>query len=82
MTEERLKHEGRLVLKELEIKGLRLRIGGMVGSLRELLDPMEKEEELRADMIGELAMQLITTQIDLKAALEDISKLKKILGRQ
>ena len=82
MTEERLKHEGRLVLKEHEIKGLRLRIGGMVGSLRELLDPMEKEDELRADMIGELAMQLITTQIDLKAALENISRLKKILGRQ
>jgi len=77
---ENLKFKGRLLEKEQEQKKLSLRIKGLVSSLRELLDPFEKLEDLKADMISEQAMMLEARQIELKQVNAEIRAIKKALS--
>lgn len=78
---ERLKHQGRLAEKELEVKGLVIHIKGLVTSMRDLLDPLEKCEDLKADIIADQALNLATAVGDLHAAQFEIKEINKVLGR-
>ena len=77
---ENLKFKGRLLEKEQEEKKLSLRIKGLVTSLRELLDPFEKLEDLKADIISEQALILEARQIELKEVRAKIKAIKKALS--
>jgi hypothetical protein len=77
---EKLKFKGRLLEKEQEEKKLSLRIKGLVTSLRELLDPFEEIEDLKADIISEQAMTLEARQIELKEVRAEIRAIKKALS--
>ena len=77
---ERLKYRGRLAEKELETKKLKLRIEGMIASLRTLLDPFEALEDLKAHLIAGQAVDLSDYHAMYVETLEDIRKLKKELG--
>jgi Zn-dependent metalloprotease len=78
---ENLKFKGRLMEKSREAVGLTLQIKGLVASLRDLLDPFEEIEDLRADMISEQAMELAARQIEYKEAKAEIKAISKALGK-
>lgn len=77
---ERLKHEGRLRQKELEVQRLRLRIHGLVDSIRDILDPFEKVEDLKVDIAAEQALELAGKHIEYRGLLSEIRAIKKALG--
>lgn len=78
---ERLKFMGRLEEKNLQVKNLKLKIEGLVKSMREHLDPTEPVEDLRLDLVSQQALEAADNQIELKALLEEIKVIKKLLGR-
>ena len=77
---ERLKFQGRLAEKELEAKKLKLRIEGMIDSIRTQLDPFEDIENIKAHLIAGQAVDLSEYHSMYLETLEDIRKLKKALG--
>ena len=77
---ERLKYQGRLAEKEFEAKKLKLRIEGMIDSIRAHLDPFESLENLKAHLIAGQAVDLSEYHTMYMETLEDIRKLKKELG--
>lgn len=77
---ERLKYQGRLAEKRLEAKKLKLRIEGMVSSLRIQLDPFESIEDLKAHLIAGQAVDLSEYHTMYVEILEDIRNLEKELG--
>ena len=78
---ENLKFKGRLMEKSQEAVGLTLQIKGLVASLRDLLDPFEEIEDLKADMISEQAMELAARQIEYKEVKAEIKAIGKALGK-
>ena len=78
---ERLKYEGRLAEARQEERRLRLRLDGLVRSLRDLLDPTEDVGRLEAEQIADQAMQLAAVQGDLKGKQAEIAKIADVLGR-
>ena len=78
---ERLQFEGHLAVKEMEAKKLEIMIEGLVKSLRENLDPLEKIEDLDVGLVVEQSLDLANKHIAYKQALAEIAKAKKILGR-
>ena len=79
---ERLKYQGRLVEKRLEAKKLKLRIEGMIDSIRTQLDPFEDIENIKAHLIAGQAVDLSEYHTMYMETLEDIRKLKKELGME
>jgi deoxyadenosine/deoxycytidine kinase len=77
---ERLKHRGRLAEKENDARLLALRIEGMVISIRDLLDPFEKTEDLRVDMAAIQAVELAGSHAEYLGLLKEIAAIKKALG--
>jgi len=77
---ERLKFQGRLAEKELEAKELKLRIEGMIDSIRTQLDPFEDIENIKACLIAGQAVDLSEYHTMYLECLADILKLKKALG--
>ena len=77
---ERLKFQGRLAEKEFEAKELKLRIEGMIDSIRTQLDPFEAIENLKARLIAGQAVDLSEYHTMYLDILADIRKLKKALG--
>lgn len=77
---ERLKYQGRLAEKRLEAKKLKLRVEGMVSSLRTQLDPFEKIENIKVRLIAGQAIDLSDYHTMYMETLEDIHKLEKELG--
>ena len=77
---ERLKYQGRLAEKRLELKKLKLRIEGMIDSIRTHLDPFEKIENLKARLIAGQAVDLSEYHTMYIETLEDIRKIEKELG--
>jgi len=77
---ERLRYQGRLAEKRLEAKELKLRIEGMIDSLRTQLDPFEDIENIKAHLIAGQAVDLSDYKTMYMETLEDIRKLKKELG--
>ena len=78
---ENLKFKGRLQEKAQESVGLTLRIKGLVASLRDLLDPFEEIEDLKADIISEQAVELAGRQIEYKEVKAEIKAITKALGK-
>jgi len=78
---ERLKFKGRLAEMEVEAKRLKLRMDGFVRSIRDALDPFEDPADLACDVAAEQAVELAALQADYKAALAEITAIKKALGR-
>lgn len=78
---ETLKFKGRLQEKAQEAVGLTLQIKGLVASLRDLLDPFEEIEDLKADIISEQAMELAARQIEHKEVKAEIKAIGKALGK-
>ena len=79
---ERLKFQGKLLEKQRDAERIRLSLKGLVGSLRDALDPTEAVEELDRDLIIQQAAEFGMKQIDLLGALEEIRVLKKELGER
>ena len=78
---ERLKFMGRLREKELQAEKLKLKLGGMRKSIRDLLDPFEDVAELRLDHVAAYAVEAAELQVQYKEALEEIAAIKKALGQ-
>ena len=79
---EHLKFRGRLSIKEEEAREKRMLICGIVKSLRDLLDPTEKVEDLKGELIAGQALDLANRQIEYIALLSEIREIKKLLGRE
>lgn len=75
-----LKYRGRLAEKKLEAKKLKLRIEGMIDSLRAQLDPFENLKNLKAPLIAGQAVDLSEYHTMYLSALDDIQKLKREIG--
>jgi 5'-deoxynucleotidase YfbR-like HD superfamily hydrolase len=78
---ERLKFQGRLMEKEAEAKALKLRIDGLRHSLRDLLDPFEPVETLKAHVIAGQAVDLSELHVRYRETLEAIEEIKTELRR-
>ena len=78
---ERLRHEGHLAVKEKEARKLEIQLDGLVKSLRENLDPLEKPENLDAPLIAEQAFDLAAKHSAYLETLAEIRKAREILGR-
>ena len=78
---ERLKFEGRLVVKEKEIKQLKIAIESNRDSLREAVDPFEALSDLAGDRITTLAVNLSGQLIEYRRLNAEIALIKKALGK-
>lgn len=77
---ERLKYQGRLVEKRIEAKNLKLRIQGMIYSIRSHLDPFDKIENIKAQLVARQAVDLSEYHTMYTTALDEIQKLKEEIG--
>jgi hypothetical protein len=77
---ERLKYQGRLVEKRIEAKNLKLRIQGMIYSIRSHLDPFDKIENIKARVVARQAVDLSEYHTMYTTALDEIQKLKEEIG--
>ena len=78
---ETLKHKGRMQELDLKNREIALRMEGLIGSIRDILDPFAHLADLRCDIAAEQAVQLAELQIQYKANIETISAIKKALGQ-
>ena len=76
-----LKFKGRLAEKEFDLKGLVLRIRGLIGSIRNNLDPFGEIEDIKTDVAAEQAVELAGLKIRYIETLADIQAIKKALGK-
>ncbi|RJR32451.1 MAG: hypothetical protein C4567_18700 [Deltaproteobacteria bacterium] len=79
---ERQKFERRLIVLETEVVPIDLEIVGYRDSLRDLLDPLLPTSQLQLKIAADLAVKAAARQIDLKAKLAEIAKLKGMLGKE
>jgi hypothetical protein len=79
---ERLQFQGRLGEKNLKAEELRIRIKGLVDSLRSHLDPFEMPEDLETELIASQALELAKTRIEYVGILQEIKAIKKALGKE
>jgi len=78
---ERLKFEGRLVVKEKEIRQLRISIESNRDSLREALDPFEDLSDLAGERISTLAVNLAAQLIEYRRLNAENMAIRKALGK-
>jgi len=76
-----LKFKGRLQEAALRLRELKLRIEGLVGSIRDQLDPLAEIEDLRCDIVAEQAVQLADLHIQHQECVRKIDAINKALGR-
>jgi len=76
-----LKHEGRLSRKRLEEKEIRLKLDGLREAMRDLLDPFEPHERIKADVAAAQAVEYASLQLRLKEVLAEIEAIERALGR-
>lgn len=81
MYEERLKFQGRLAEAELEAKHAAISARGMIGSLRNLLDPVAPLDDLDPDQISDQALRLSNTLAEYREKIAKIAEIKRMLGR-
>ena len=77
---ERLKFKGRLVEKENEARQLRLSMEGDLKAIRDILDPFEPMQDVRADLAAAQAVELAGKHAEYLGLLEDIKAIRKALG--
>ena len=78
---EHLKFLGRRQELEQKKLSLKIQIEGLVKNLRDALDPFEAIENLRVDAIAEWSFELAGAYDGYRAILEELRKIKEILGR-
>ena len=79
---EALKFEGRLAQTRIEAEQLKLKIQGLIGSIRDLLDPTEPRiENIRTAIAAAQAVELDAAMTDYKGRLAEMAEIKRILGR-
>lgn len=78
---ERLKFEGRLSVKEKELKFQKISIESNRDSLREALDPFEGLADLAGERISTLAVNLAAQLIEYRRLNAEIRAIKKALGK-
>lgn len=78
---ERLKFQGRLLEKAQAAKTLENKIKGLIGAIRDRLDPFEEIEGLETDVAAEMAVELAARKIEYVEALAEIKAIKKTLGK-
>lgn len=76
---ERLKFQGKLAELDLEARKLDLQACGMVRSLRDLLDPTVRTEDLEQDLIADQALRLASAVIERRRVLAEIREIKKLI---
>jgi hypothetical protein len=75
-----LKFKGRRREAELAAEAQRLRIRGLVRSLRDALDPTVPPENLPGDLIASQAVDLAGAHVELRGLLAQIAEIDRILG--
>lgn len=78
---ELLKYEGRLRRLELDAKSLKIKVDGLVLSMRGLLDQFAPIEDLQGEVIADQALSLANAQGEYVAVLAKIKAVEKALGR-
>jgi hypothetical protein len=78
---ERLKHLGRLEERKMEARKLELKMRGLVDSIRDILDPFERLDEIKGEQAAAQAVELATVQAQYKEVLAEIAAIKKALGK-
>ena len=78
---ERLKFQGRLAEKEMEAKKLKLRLEGLIESLRDQLDPFEMVKDLNGDVIADMALEIAAYRVEYLGVLDETKAIKKALGK-
>lgn len=81
MSDEILKFEGRMAVKDMERHRLEMRIRGLISSIRDILDPFAPADEINAEMAAQQTMELAEIQIQYKGLVAEIAALKRILRR-
>ena len=79
MMTDNMKFKGRLLSLEQDARAYKLRIAGLVRSLRDLLDPFEPPEDLQGEMIAGQGVSLASAQIEYLAVMAEIKAVKKAL---
>ncbi|MBW2606122.1 MAG: hypothetical protein JRD05_00655 [Deltaproteobacteria bacterium] len=77
---ERLKFQGRLVVKDKEAKRLKIRIESNRDSLREALDPTAPVNELEESRISTLGITLAGQIVEYNNILAEMKAIEKALG--
>lgn len=83
MDQETLRQEGKGAVKRQQAERLRLRILGLVCSIRNCLDPTEKDpRRLRTDTAAEEAFDLDRLRTEYIALVAEIEEIDRYLGRR
>lgn len=77
---ERLKYKGRLAEKKEKAQQLKLSMEGDLKAVRDLLDPFEPLEDIRADLAAAQAVELAGKHAEYLGLLEEIKAIRKALG--
>jgi len=77
---ERLKFKGRLQEKKQEAARLKLLLDGEREGLRDLIDPIEPLENLKADAIAAQSLEFSTRIIRYREVLSEIKLIEKTLS--
>lgn len=77
---ERIKFQGHLADAELRERELRIKLEGLVSSLRDLLDPIADVGVLKGEIIAQQALEFGQARINLLAVRSEIERIKGILG--
>lgn len=77
---ERAKYRGILAETEDEIRKIENRMKGLVGAMRDQLNPFEDLGDLKTEVIAEQAMELASQRIELVEKRDRAKALKKHLG--
>jgi hypothetical protein len=81
MSSERLQLLGRLEEQALKAKQTKLKLAGLVHSLRQLLDSYAPVEVLEGEVIAQQAVELAATQALYREMLDTIAAIKRDLGQ-
>jgi hypothetical protein len=81
MSSERLQLLGRLEEQTLKARKTKLKLAGLVHSLRQLLDGYAPVEILEGEVIAQQAVELAATQALYREMLELIAAIKRDLGQ-
>lgn len=78
---ERLQFQGRLCEKKLEAEKAKIKIKGLVDSMRTLLNPFVDVDDLDTELIVEYALDLAQLKIMYVTVRQEIEAIKKALGK-